>query len=69
MTNPLTTPPTMTMVQFHLGILSGQKHISADIEVAGLGKVTIRDCISFETINKISEEVLFALRQKMGQQP
>ena len=40
--------------------------ISADIVVPGLGEVSIKDCLSQETIDKVCTEVLFALNQKMG---
>lgn len=40
--------------------------VSAEILVPGLGEVGIRSCLSQETIDKICEEVLFALNQKMG---
>jgi len=40
--------------------------ISADIVVPGLGQVSIKDCLSQETIDKVCAEVLFALKQKMG---
>ena len=45
--------------------LKGEWSNNADIDVPGLGEVTIKDCLSQETIDKVCEEVLFALEQKM----
>jgi len=57
------------MVNFHIGIhYDGSAYISADIEVPGLGKVVIKDCVSKKTISMIEKEVLFALDQKLGRQ-
>lgn len=59
--------PELTMESFHIGISPGRYYISADINVPGLGKVTIKDCVSRTTIEAIEKEVVFACRQKMGQ--
>jgi hypothetical protein len=64
------TPLPMVMTQFHLGIFpNGPAFVSADIEVPGLGKVSIKDCVSQATIDAIKQEVIFACKQKMGQKP
>lgn len=39
----------------------------ADIIVPGLGKVTIKDCLSEETVKRIREESINSLRIKLGQ--
>ena len=57
----------LKMREFHISIHNDMPpYISADIEVHGLGKVNIRDCLSVDTVKQISEEVCFVLRQKMG---
>ena len=40
---------------------------SCEIVVPGLGKIAIENCISDELKNRIKEECILALKQKMGQ--
>ena len=40
--------------------------ISSVIEVPGLGDVSITDCLSEDTLEKMKAEIIFALQQKMG---
>ena len=39
----------------------------ADIIVPGLGQVSIKDCLTEETVNRIKNESINALKIKLGQ--
>lgn len=54
----------MKIISIHL--YPNIKYSSASIEVPGLGEINIKECISQETYDKISKEVIFVLRNKMG---
>lgn len=44
---------------------NGEYYISCDVDVLGLGRVTIDKCILEETMQAVETQVLEALRQKL----
>lgn len=55
---------TKTVILFTSG---NDIHVNATLEVEGLGEIKIEKCLSKDTIDKVFEECIIALKAKMGQ--
>lgn len=45
--------------------LPGKRYVKAEVEVPGLGNLTLQDCLSAETFERVKREIEAATRERL----